>query len=457
MPGFYQPSEDDFDLATDDFVPLPLSKERRYKHFDLPLKDDDREFAVDFTTEVSPHRFWPLLGYTDVTRRYVREKDANGELLRDQDGNFVRVVKKKPRPIRFAGHEDAAYLQEYAEYLNGFYEKALATDGTSGSVLAYRKGGGTNIHHAKSLFDEILDRGDCTVFALDISGFFDCLDHEMLRDEVAGLLDVERLEGHHGTVWKNITRYSWVETDDLDTLLGRKRNGNGRVCSHSDFVSHVQGLKHGLVRKHDMAFGVPQGTPISGLYANIYLRTFDREMIAWSKQHGGSYRRYSDDIAIVLPLGSKLAHVVAVVEKMLADFNLAISAGKTETADFKDGDLTSPKPIQYLGFTFDGVRTLIRQSSLDAYRLKMRRGIHAKLVAAKAQEIPSPVVFEREMRSRYTHAGKRRNFLRYAYKASDIMDSHDIRQQVKPHINWFSRAWNKEVGRVYGGFVTSGQ
>lgn len=217
----------------------------------------------------------------------------------------------------------------------------------------------------------------------------------------------------------------------------------------------MQGRKHGLIRKHDLSYGIPQGTPVSGLYANIYLRTFDREMIAWCGQHGGSYRRYSDDIAIVLPLGAKVQHVVAVVEKMLADFSLAMSAGKTETANYKSGLPATPKPIQYPGFTFDGARTLIRPSSLDAYRLKMRRGIHAKLVAAKMQDVPSPFVFERELRSRYTHAGKRRNFLRYAYKAADIMGSHEIKQQVKPHMTWFSRAWEKEITKVYGGLVAS--
>jgi RNA-directed DNA polymerase len=143
------------------------------------------------------------------------------------------------------------------------------------------------------------------------------------------------------------------------------------------------------------------------------------------------------------------------IEKMLADFNLAMSAGKTETADFKGGLLASAKPIQYLGFTFDGLKTLIRLSSLDAYRLKMRRGIHAKLVAAKMNDVPSSFVYERALRSRYTHAGKRRNFLRYASKAADFMDSYEIRQQVKPHMTWFNRVWEKEVGKVYGGLVAS--
>ena len=443
MPGFYLPSEDEFDPSTDDFVHSAVSKERKYKHFDLPLDVAEREQVIDFSKAGEPHRFLPLLGFTDEARRYVR--NASG----------VHEIKIKERPIRFAGHADAAFLQAYAGHLNGFYEQALVQDGTAGSVLAYRKGGGTNIHHAKALFDEIRSRGDCTVFAMDISGFFDCLDHLMLRDEVGGLLGVTRLGGHDAAVWKNVTRYSWVETVDLDALFGRKRNGHGRVCSPADFAAHVRGRTDGLVRTHDQTFGIPQGTPVSGLYANIYLRTFDREMIAWCGQFGGSYRRYSDDIAVVLPLGAKVHHVVAVVEKMLADYGLAMSVDKTDTADFKGGLLASASPIQYLGFTFDGQKTLIRPSSLDAYLGKMRRGIHAKMIAARAKKVESLEVFKRESLSRYTHLGKRRNFLRYAYKAADVMGCPEIRRQVAPHVTWFKRVWEKEATKVFGGLANT--
>lgn len=455
MPGFYLPSENEFDPSTDDFVLRSISKERQYKHFDLPLHESDREREIDFSQEIKTHRFWPLLGFTDIARRYVRIKNTDGNWKRDANGDILKEVVEKPRPIRFAGHEDAAYLQAYATHLNGFYEHALIEDGTAGNVLAYRKGGGTNIHHAKSLFDEIVERGDCTVLAMDISGFFDNLDHLLLRDEVANLLGASRLDGHHGTVWKNVTRYSWVETVDLDERLGRNRKGRGRVCTPRDFIAHVQGRKNGLIRKHHQPFGIPQGTPVSGLYANIYLRTFDREMVAWCEKRGGSYRRYSDDIAVALPHGCIASDVVASVDKMLAKFKLKMSVKKTEVADFKSGLLASPKPIQYLGFTFDGTSTLIRPSSLDAYLGKMRRGIHAKLVAAKAKDIPSFEVYQRELRSRYTHAGKRRNFIRYAHKAADIMGSPEIKKQVKRNVTWFDRAWENEVAKVYGGLVTS--
>lgn len=443
MPGFYLPSEEEFDPQTDDFILHCLAKERRYQHFDLPLSDEGRNQNIDFSLKGSPHRFLPLLGYTDITRKFVR--DASGE----------RREKIKKRPIRFASHEDAAYLQAYADYLGPIYEAALHEDGTNSSVLAYRRGGGTNIHHAKSLFDEISYRENCSVFALDISGFFDCLNHEHMKHEILRLVGGDRLNGHDWTVFHNVTRYSWVESDDLDKLLGKKRKRQGRVCSPDAFKSNVRGRKGGLVRTHELDFGIPQGTPVSGLYANIYLRTFDVEMSLLLAGLGGSYRRYSDDIAIVLPLGAKQNHVVGVVEKFIADFALALSTDKTETADFKNGFLVGDKPIQYLGFTFDGEQTLIRPSSLDAYRSKMKHGIHAKLVAAKQKGVPSFKVFKRQPLSRYTHKGKRRNFIQYAYRSADLLDAPEIRNQVKDHIKWFNKAWDREITKVYGGLVTS--
>lgn len=442
MSGFYLPSENDFDPSRDAFIHPSVSKERHYKHFDLPLSEARRSQSIDFEHEDRPHRFRPMLGFTDVTRRVGRNADKT-------------ICRKEPkkRPIRFVGHADAAYLEGYTAHLSLAYERALAVDGTVGTVLAYRRGGGTNIHHAKDLFDEIRSRGDCSVFAMDISKFFDCLDHLLLRNEIASLIGATRLDGHHGTVWKNVTRYSWVETNDLDALLGRKRNGRGRVCSLKDFVEHVRGRKAGLIRTHDQAFGIPQGTPVSGLYANIYMRSFDRQMVAACIQLGGSYRRYSDDIAVVLPLGAKAHHVVSMVEEMLADHALAMSEDKTETADFRDSRLISKRPIQYLGFTFDGEKTLIRPSSLDAYRAKMEDGIHAKVIAASQKDVPSFEIYKREALSRYTHLGKRRNFIQYAYRAADIMSAPGIRQQVKPHMTWFDRTWNREIEKVYGSTV----
>ena len=48
--------------------------------------------------------------------------------------------------------------------------------------------------------------------------------------------------------------------------------------------------------------GIPQGSPISGVLANIYMMEFDLAMKHLiEEENNGLYMRYSDDIIIVLP------------------------------------------------------------------------------------------------------------------------------------------------------------
>ncbi|WP_081691619.1 antiviral reverse transcriptase Drt2 [Cucumibacter marinus] len=426
---------DSFDPETDEFVHHALTKSRSYKHFDDPLSGDD--LVLDLSSHDPTHRFLPLLGFTDFRRRVVRK--SNGSL----------EVKTKPRLIRFASHGDASYLQAYSSYLSEKYEAALREFGLSERVLAYRPTGKTNIHHAKSLFDEIRSNESCAVIAVDISGFFDSINHTILKNSLKFILKTNRLQGHDWTVFRNITKYSWVESEDLDFILGANRSRFGRVCSQSDFKTHVRGVKNGLVRVHDQPFGIPQGTPVSGLYANIYMIEFDRIMEDLTSRAGGSYRRYSDDIALVLPSKIDTKEWIGLTEKIIADFELCLSPDKSEVSHFSDLGQSCDHAIQYLGFTFDGASTLIRPSSIARYRNKMARGIHAKMVAAKLNNVPPSRVFQREARSKYTHLGLRRNFLTYAYRASRILGAPEIRQQVKHHVRWFNRAWQREQRRVF--------
>jgi hypothetical protein len=93
MLGFYLPSENDFNPSTDDFILRSISKERQYKHFDLPLRECDREREIDFSRETKAHRFLPLLGFTDLARKYVRVKYDNGEWKKDD----IQLLLQNPK------------------------------------------------------------------------------------------------------------------------------------------------------------------------------------------------------------------------------------------------------------------------------------------------------------------------------------------------------------------------
>ena len=52
-------------------------------------------------------------------------------------------------------------------------------------------------------------------------------------------------------------------------------------------------------------FGIPQGSPISAVLANIYMLDFDYEINKYLESIGGIYRRYSDDMVAICPLDKK--------------------------------------------------------------------------------------------------------------------------------------------------------
>lgn len=431
----YAPEDDKFDPRVDDFV----SKERKYIHFDLRLSENRRSGLSFSPDQISSHAFWPLLAYESVERRAKK----------DFAGNTVFV--EKVRPIKFAAHSDAALLEWYGRVLGSAYELFLRDKNFSRSILAYRTGVGDNISHAKSLFEEISVRGECTAIAVDISGFFDNINHEALISAIKQVVGVTSLPRHDFKIYNFMTKFSWVEADALRARLGGAYGRRGRICTADEFRRLVRRKPDSLVQKNPEIFGIPQGTPLSGLYANISMLSVDAVIQDFVLERGGSYRRYSDDIAIVLPGIIDSNPVVSMVSSVLASVGLKLSAHKTEVSRFSTdvGPQAADKPFQYLGFTFDGQKILIRQSSLNRYYSKMHKGIRAKVRAAKNKDVPREEIYLRELYRKYTHFGKSRNFPRYAYRAARELKAPEIRSQMRNHFRLFKMALVYYLDRAY--------
>lgn len=431
----YAPDCDEFDPRTDDFV----SKERSYLHFDLRLSEARRTGLSFSARQICTHDFWPLLAYESVERR--AKKDASGRT----------IFEEKVRPIKFAAHLDAALLEWYGYKLGSRYEAYLADRPFATSVLAYRAGVGDNISHASALFKEIKLRGECTAIAVDISGFFDHISHRVLIDALRELFNNSRLPEPDFRIFEFMTKFSWVEADALKARLAGRYAKKGRICSAEEFRTLVRRRYDSLVQRNQNAFGIPQGTPLSGLYANISMLTIDRAISDYAREHGGSYRRYSDDIALVVPRSVESSAVVAKIESSLQSVGLTLSAHKTEVSEFTlvpEGQIAD-KPFQYLGFTFDGKKTLIRQSSLNRYYAKMHKGIRAKIRVAKERGVPRDEIYLRELYRKYTHFGKSRNFPRYAYRAARNLEAPEIRAQMRSHFRLFKAALLHYLDRAY--------
>ena len=405
-------------------------RRRTYLHFDRPLGfAKARQLATD-PKQVAHHAFYPLISYEITSKK----------IFRDNDGHLA--TKSKPRRIGYAAHLDACIYSYYAKLLSEFYEKALAERGLSSCVLAFRPLGKSNIDFAAEAFGEIAKRPAATAVAMDVSGFFDHLDHVHLKKGWARLLGTDLLPSDHYAVYKSVTRYSTVDKRELYEALGisphNPRNGRHRVCTPSEFRSQARAA--GLVQSNTKSYGIPQGTPISAVLSNLYMLDFDAAANHAAQKIGGIYMRYCDDMLFIVP-PDRHKHVAEFVRRNLKKIGLDINTKKTEIRTFRqeDGIVRADKPLQYLGFTFDGERILVRSASLARYSQKMKKGVRlAKATMRKRNAArmhrgqPPRDIFRKKLYQRYSYLG-RSNFVSYGYRAAAKMQSPSIRNQLKKH------------------------
>ena len=103
----------------------------------------------------------------------------------------------------------------------------------------------------------------------DFTNFFDNLDHLYLKQQLCQLLGVCQLPDDYYAVYKSVTKYCKWDLNDLLTLNHLKSheelNKKDRVLSPYDFRKY----KHAFLQKNPNAYGIPQGSPISALLANV--------------------------------------------------------------------------------------------------------------------------------------------------------------------------------------------
>lgn len=345
---------------------------------------------------VVAHTFYPFLLYH---QRWTRFVEAGA------------TAKVKTRPIRFAARSDAYIFSYYRHLLAPLYDRRLVTLGLEESILAYRRIksasgiGKCNIHFAHDAVKNIQNLGNCCAIALDISSFFESLDHEMLRKTWADILGVNRLPPDHHAVFKAITQYSVVDRDELYERLGYFGNKHlsksgtpikgylvdpesipRQLCTGTDFRLKIAGGdgRSSLIKKNMKPYGIPQGSPISDLLANMYLLPFDNVVNARVKEMGGTYYRYSDDILIIVPCNADESRVLEEwVREQISAYGpkLKIKAEKSAVFEYQaspQGAQTwrriigeqGKNGLEYLGFRYDGKSMFLRDSTLSGLHRK---------------------------------------------------------------------------------------
>lgn len=347
-------------------------------------------------------------------------------------------LKIKSRPISYASHVDSNIYSYYAHKLSLEYERKIAEHDISDCILAFRKLNKSNIDFAREAFLEIKKIGNCTAIALDISGFFDNLCHKHLKKSLCCILNEESLSSDYYAVFKSLTKYSYCDRDDVfkkfDISPNNPWNGRRRICNIQEFREIVK--KNNLIQTNVEPKGIPQGSPISALLSNIFMLNFDIKINALAKEYGGSYRRYCDDMLLILSENIDSAYLENLIGAELATMMLSLNKDKTEIRTFTrvGGYQTSKKSLQYLGFTYDGARILLRSSALAKFSGRMNKSLRLVANTMKSEYCATgirPKLKRKKLYERYSHLGHQ-NFVRYGIRSSEKMNSKDIRKQLKP-------------------------
>jgi len=418
-------------------------------------------------------------------------EEEKKELQRKLEESLERKSIKKPRPIRYAAHMDGYIYSYYAkEILTPLYEEKIKSLGLDDEVLAYRVAPPDEDSHrknnctmAKNVFDEIKRRnGKCIALAFDIASFYDHIDHKNLKIEWASLLGKEQLPLDHYNLFKSLTNYSFIDIKEICYFFNRENqnicNKNCEKCTNpetrgfpkvlfkktEDFrafrdwykiqYNHKFYKNPGLVDKNGKQlkrpFGIPQGSAMSALLSNIYMMPFDGKMKELANSIGALYRRYSDDILFICDYENKDKVITAVHEAIkergesleIHPIEEGNKYSKSQCYNFMDKTIKQ-RPLQYLGFSFDGENIEIRGSSLARYLRKSKRAITAAKENAKVKlrkmhgsgiqiQEKHKKLYRKTLYSRYTHLGKR-NFISYAYRAFVEPDNKIIKKQIKHH------------------------
>jgi hypothetical protein len=492
---------------------------KRYKHIDAPIivHDKDKniiprkinllEKLIQNKNWVASHPFLPFIGYSISERRVSK---INKELPREKQGSI-----KKNRPIRYASHLDGLIYSYYGLILYGKYEQKIQNLGLNDVVIAYRKSDcmgrrADNINLSKEVFDQIKKlNGNCVALAFDIKSFYDNIDHKKLKTEWISLLEDKctdgRLPPDHFNIFKSLTDYSFIDLRAISMYIGCKNKEKAYPECKDCYFLHKHELSHKLfsdpsgfrkfrkwykdnpiiktwtaekpeqhadVLKNDRTFnfnigildpapyGIPQGSPMSALLANIYMLPFDMIMKDFCDKSNAVYRRYSDDILIICDKD---------VQKSITDYMMTAIAERgnhlkihqienTKTSKSKCYDFTSPRikedPLQYLGFTFDGKKVQIRGSSMARYLRKSKRGVTSMrfVTQKKMQNMVDagvnpkdlvPKLNRQKLYETYTHLG-RKNFWTYVKRAFSDMDCSEIRKQMGHHFDRVKKMIDEE-------------
>lgn len=432
-----------------------------YVHFDTKkssLSVNIDEYITD-PGKIVTHSFYPFLQTEIVFKKFNKQNPTK--------------PKKKIRTISYSSHIDRLIYSYYSQILNNEYNKYANENCINDNSIAYRSNlKKNNIHFAKDVFDFIRQNERCFIMVGDFSSFFDNLDHLYLKEQLCKVLNVTRLSKDWYAIFKTITEYSYCKLEDIKKILGMtysELNQKDRIFTTEEFRNLRKQKKLNIYKNKNV--GIPQGSAISAVLANVYMIDFDAKMKEYVSQFNGNYFRYSDDFIIIIPLinRTEITQKIEITKKIDISKNIEVNTKiniderieikkkldrnsikkaindilseakgvkiakeKTKFYIYQnniliDEENTNQKVyLDYLGFSFDGHEIYLRDKTLSKYYYRMYRKIKT-IIRNNGITHKNNVISCADLYDKYSIKKKREkgNFITYIQRIEKIFGKND--------------------------------
>jgi group II intron reverse transcriptase/maturase len=224
---------------------------------------------------------------------------------------FIPKANGKLRPLGISTLRDRVCMTAAMLVLEPIFEADLPPE-----LYAYRAE--RNAQQAVMEVEEVLFRGHPDVVDADLSDYFGSIPHAELLKSVARRIADRRV--------LHLIK-QWLE------------------CSVE--VIDKRGRKKRTTESKDSRCGIPQGSPISPLLANLYMRRF---VLAWKKlglerSLGSRIVTYADDLVILCRRG-KADEAMLRMREVMGKLKLTINEEKTQVCKIPKDE------FDFLGYTF---------------------------------------------------------------------------------------------------------
>ncbi len=177
-------------------------------------------------------------------------------------------------------------------------------------------------HQAVKAVQESIKQGYGYAVDIDLSKFFDNVDHDLLMNRVS----------------------KWVDDQRVLALIGKYLRAGVSING----------------RREATVCGVPQGGPLSPLLANIMLDDLDRYL----ERRNYRFARYADDFVISVKTFEEGERIKAEVVTFLETLKLPINTEKSQVVKMRE--------LSFLGFVFKGKKIVWSPKALANFKYRIR-------------------------------------------------------------------------------------